>query len=76
MTAAVKYLIISESTFGENVSSEPVSLWSTYNGALQELAVIAREFDHELEDDDDSFVIGSGSDLVEYYVMSIIEDES
>lgn len=71
-----KFLIISESTFGENVSSEPVSLWSTYNGALQELAAIAREFEYELGDDDSSFVVGHGNDIVEYYVMSMIEDES
>lgn len=71
-----KFLIISESTYGENVSSEPVSLWSTYNGALQELTAIAREFGRDLDDDDDSFVIGTGTDLVEYYVTSMIEDES
>lgn len=73
---AAKYLIISESTFGDNVSSEPVSLWSTYNGALQELAAIAREFEIELEEDDSGFVVGKGADLVEYYVTTMIEDES
>lgn len=71
----VKYLIISESTFGDNVSSEPVSLWSTYNKALSELADIAKEFDVELGEFS-SFVVGSGNDIVEYYVTSMNEDES
>lgn len=75
--SAVKYLIVSESTFNdEGVTSEVVSLWSTYNGALQALADIAEEFEVELEDDDSSFIIGREGNGTEYYVTSIIEDES
>lgn len=75
--SAVKYLIISESTFNDQgVTSEVVSLWSTYNRALQGLAEIANEYDAELEDDDSSFMIGREGDGVEYYVTSIIEDEA
>lgn len=74
---AVKYLIVSESTFNdEGVTSEVVSLWSTYNGALQALADIAQEFEVDLEDDDSSFIIGREGNGTEYYVTSIVEDEA
>lgn len=75
--SVAKYLIISESTFNdEGVTSEVVSLWSTYNGALQALADIAREFDIIMDDDDSSFMDGSPGNGTEYYIMSMIEDEA
>lgn len=75
--SAVKYLIISESAFNdEGVTSEVVSLWSTYNGALQALADIAQEFEIEMKDDDSSFMVGYPGNGTEYYVTSMIEDEA
>lgn len=75
--SAVKYLIISESTFNdEAVTSEVVSLWSTYNGALQALADIAREYEYDLPEDDSSFTVGDPGNGTEYYVTSMIEDEA
>lgn len=73
----VKYLIISESTFNdEGVTSEVVSLHSTYNRALQALADLAGEFDVVLDEDDSSFLIGREGSGTEYYVTSMIEDEA
>jgi hypothetical protein len=77
VTAVIKYLIISESTFNdEAVTSEVVSLHSTYNRALTALADIANEFEIELPEDDSSFMVGDPGNGTEYYVTSIIEDES
>lgn len=71
-----KYLLINETTFGDSVSSDVVSLWSSYNGALTALDDIARNYDIILEEDESSFVLRQAGTTNEYYVTSIEEDEA
>ena len=69
-----KYLIINETAFNGDTSSEVVSLWSTYNKALTALDDIAREYDEILDEDDSSFTIREGGSSNEYYVEAMEED--
>lgn len=71
-----KYLIINESTFKDSVSSEVVSLWSTYNKALQELGDIANSFGMELGEDESSIAFNKNNEYLEYFVQPMNEDES
>lgn len=73
---ATKYLLMNESTFNDSVSSEVVSLWSSYNKALTALDDIARNYDIILEEDESSFSFRDSGSFSEYYVTSMEEDEA
>ena len=71
-----KYLLINETTFGESVSTDVVSLWSTYNKALTALDDIARNYDTILDEDESSFSFRADGVFFEYYVSTMEEDEA
>lgn len=71
-----KYLLMNETSFGDSVSSEVVSLWSTYNRALSALDDIARNYEIVLDEDESSFTFRGQGTTDEYYVTTIEEDEA
>ena len=72
-----KYLILNETTFigTDQISTEPVSLHSTLDGACGWLADLAEEHDVFIEDDANSIYIppATGIETDEYYIVEMEE---